>query len=459
MHDRFARHDDRAPQGVLRWLVAVALAVVSLAAIAATPIDTIVVRLRDDSASAGAATLATADRNALISSLRSTFSLVDRTREGAYVLQFTTPLALDAARAAVNRARLLPQVLYANFEDPGGTAADPALARATFARHPPVTRMIVKYRDAALVAGALHNLPLPAANLDQLTTVAGQPIALERAMSGGAYVVRLFQALPVDQAASLASQLESDQTIDYAVPDLVKQPLRVPNDPLYSSQWNYMSPPGEMGGANLPPAWDRTTGAANIVIAVIDTGSLPGHPDLAGRYVGGYDFIANVLVANDGDARDADPSDPGDWITSAESASGFFAGCPVQNSSFHGTHVAGTIGAASNNATGVAGINWVSRILPVRVLGKCGGFTSDIVDAIRWAVGIAVPGVPANPNPARVLNMSFGGYACDINGANCACDAASQSAIDDAVAAGAIPVVAAGNSNRPAVESSPGDCN
>jgi len=153
MRDRLARHDDRAARQLLRWLVAVALAAVSLAAVAATPIDTIVVRLRDDTASAGGATLATDDRNALISSLRSTFSLVDRAREGAYVLQFTTPLALDAACAAVNRARLLPQVLYANFEDPGGTAADPAFAQETLARHPAMTRMIVKYGDAALVVG------------------------------------------------------------------------------------------------------------------------------------------------------------------------------------------------------------------------------------------------------------------------------------------------------------------
>src|SRR4029079_18333868 len=133
-------------------------------------------------------------------------------------------------------------------------------------------------------------------------------------------------------------------------------------------------------------------------------------------------------VANDGGGRDANGADPGDWITAQESATGFFTGCPVSNSSFHGTHVAGTIGAASNNGTGVAGINWVSKILPVRVLGKCGGYTSDIVDGIRWAVGLPVPGIPLNPTPARVLNMSFGGYACTSSGV-CECDAASQSAI------------------------------
>ena len=102
------------------------------------------------------------------------------------------------------------------------------------------------------------------------------------------------------------------------------QPLLVPNDPLYSSQWHYMSPPLEKGGVNLPPAWDLTTGNASIVVAVIDTGSLAAHPDLAGRYVGGYDFISTPQIANDGDGRDSNPADPGDWITAAENALGLF---------------------------------------------------------------------------------------------------------------------------------------
>jgi serine protease len=214
-------------------------------------------------------------------------------------------------------------------------------------------------------------------------------------MSGGAYVFRILRALPVDQAQSLASFLETDPSIEYVEPDLLMQPVLLPNDPMLASQWHYLGPPGEMGGVNLPPAWNITTGSASIVAAVIDTGSLPGHPDLAGRFAGGYDFIGDALVANDGNGRDADPSDPGDWITAAENLAGYFQGCPARNSTFHGTHVAGTIGAASDNATGVAGVNWVSRILPLRVLGKCGGYTSDIADAIRWAAGLLVPGVPS----------------------------------------------------------------
>jgi serine protease len=112
--------------------------------------------------------------------------------------------------------------------------------------------------------------------------------------------------------------------------------------------------------------------------------------------------------------------------------------------------VAGTIGAASNNGVGVAGLNWVSPIVPVRVLGKCGGYTSDIVDGMRWAAGLAVSGVPANANPARVLNLSLGGSG--------ACGSTYQGAINDINAAGAIVVVAAGNSNANAANHRPANC-
>ncbi|MEO8305539.1 MAG: S8 family peptidase, partial [Betaproteobacteria bacterium] len=462
MQPTIARHWsplDRLRRGLVA-AIALLCAVVPGAPIAAPPsIDTIVVKLRADAASGNSATLAASDRDALLASLRSAFSIVGHTREGAYLLQLAAPLAIDDARASINRARLLPQVLYVNVEDPGGASADPTGARAALARHPPVFRLIVKYRDASISAGAARNDALPTGNLDRLAGRAGQPVAQQRAMAGGAYVVRLFQSLPVDQAGLLARSLENDPAIEYAVPDLRKMPLLVPNDPLYTSQWHYMSPPSEPGGVNLPPAWSITTGAPSIAVAVLDTGSLALHPDLAGRYTGGYDFISDAQVGNDGDARDPNPADPGDWITSAENAAGLFQGCGARNSTFHGTHVAGTIGAASNNLTGVTGINWVSKIVPIRVLGKCGGYTSDIADGVRWAAGLAVPGVPANANPARVMNLSLGGYACDINGLNCHCEAVMQDAIDAAVAAGSVVVVAAGNSNRPATETSPANCN
>jgi subtilisin family serine protease len=237
--------------------------------------------------------------------------------------------------------------------------------------------------------------------------------------------------------------------VEYAEPDAILQHTLIPNDPQYSNQWHYFAPSAGNYGINAPAAWDITTGSASIVAAVIDTG-ITNHADLIGRTVPGYDFISDPLVANDGDGRDSDPSDPGDWITAAD-ASGYFAGCAITNSSWHGTHTAGTIGAASNNSLGVAGINWNSKILPVRVLGKCGGYTSDIVDGMRWAAGLTVSGVPNNANPAKVINLSLGGSG--------ACSTTSQNAIDAITAAGTTVVVSAGNSNADASGFNPANCN
>jgi subtilisin family serine protease len=181
-------------------------------------------------------------------------------------------------------------------------------------------------------------------------------------------------------------------------------------------------------------------------VAVIDTG-ITDHPDLTGRWVGGYDFIADMPTANDGNGRDNDPHDPGDWVT----ANMCGPGEPAESSSWHGTHVAGTIGAASNNGVGVAGINWVSPIVPIRVLGRCGGFTSDIVDGMRWAAGLTVSGVPANTNPAKVLNLSLGGGG--------SCGSTYQNAINAINGVGAIVVVSAGNSNANAANYQPASCN
>ena len=154
----------------------------------------------------------------------------------------------------------------------------------------------------------------------------------------------------------------------------------------------------------------------------------------------------NLNVANDGNGRDSDPHDPGDWVFTGDCP--FYT--PNKPSSWHGTHVAGTIGARSNNGVGVAGVNWVSPIVPVRVLGKCGGYSSDIADGIRWAAGLSVAGVPANPYPARVLNLSLGGQH--------PCYSFLQNAITNANAAGAVVVVSAGNSNQNAAAFSPASC-
>jgi subtilisin family serine protease len=162
--------------------------------------------------------------------------------------------------------------------------------------------------------------------------------------------------------------------------------------------------------------------------------------------VGGYDFISDAFVANDGDGRESNAQDPGDWNTAGQ--------CPpdpgAYPSSWHGTHVAGTIAAVSNNGSGVAGVAFGARVLPLRVLGRCGGYTSDIADAIVWASGGSVSGVPANSNVAKVVNLSLGGAG--------ACDTTTQNAINSARTRGTVIVVAAGNENQNASNSSPANC-
>jgi serine protease len=217
--------------------------------------------------------------------------------------------------------------------------------------------------------------------------------------------------------------------------------LATPNDPGYSLQWHYFE---AAGGINAPAAWDLSTGSG-VVVAVIDTGYRP-HADLVANIVPGHDMIIDTLVSNDGDGRDSDALDPGDWTTA-----GLCSLLSVAtNSSWHGTHVAGTIAAVANNANGVAGVAYGAKVQPVRALGRCGGYTSDIADGIVWASGGAVASLPLNLTPARVINLSLGGSG--------ACGATTLAAIDGARDRGAVVVVAAGNSNVNASNSSPANC-
>ena len=214
-------------------------------------------------------------------------------------------------------------------------------------------------------------------------------------------------------------------------------------------QWYLRAPAGELQSAvNAEAAWDLATGSAGVVVAVIDTGVLADHLDLAGQVLPGYDMVSDVPSANDGNGRDADASDPGDWITAAEDSApnGDFHNCGVDSSSWHGTKIAGIIGAAANNGLGMAGTAWGVKILPVRVLGKCGGYDSDIQAGMRWAAGLNVPGVPANPNPARIVNLSLGGSG------DCNASTGYPAVIAELQAAGTAVVAAAGNSAGHAVE-------
>jgi len=275
-------------------------------------------------------------------------------------------------------------------------------------------------------------------------------VQVERTLSDGAAVLSIGQRIASGDAAALAQAFAADGDVDYAEPD---HPMRIrdtPSDPAYNQQW-YLSDASV--GINTPPAWTRTKGSPTVVTAVLDTGYRP-HPDLVGNLLPGYNFISNINTSNNGQTRGTDATDPGDWVTQQEldDANGPYYHCASEpsTSSWHGTRVMGVIGANANNGIGVAGVSWLGRILPVRVLGKCGGKTSDIADAMRWAAGIPVAGVATNPNPAKVINLSLGGVG--------ACSATFQQAIDDVNAKGVTVVVAAGNDGLSTAFDQPANC-
>src|SRR5687768_504343 len=315
-----------------------------------------------------------------------------------------------------------------------GTAAMAADANFT-------DRIIVKYRavpaTAAAQATQARGAELSAARF-------GVAMSRVRTTALGSQVLRADRRLSLAEAERLAADIAaSDPNVEYAEPDRIMRRTLTPNDTRYNEQWHYFE---STGGINAPAAWDKSTGAG-VVVAVIDTGYRP-HADLAANLLPGYDFIGDTFVANDGNGRDSDASDPGDWINAGECGPGDPA--TFESSSWHGTHVAGTIAAVTNNANGVAGVAFNARVVPARVLGKCGGYTSDIADAIVWTSGGTVSGVPANANPAKVLSISLGGGG--------SCGATTQNAINSARSRGAAVVVAAGNENINASNATPANC-
>ena len=308
-----------------------------------------------------------------------------------------------------------------------------------------VQRIIVKFRGHGVGAATINAQRAPVISMRELSDSVGVELNFYRDMSTGAKVLSLPQAMPLAEVESITKKIAADPAVEYAEPDYRMYPHAVPNDPQFSSQWHLTD---YLGGINAPAAWDISTGSSNTVVAVLDSGRT-AHPDLDARMLPGYDFITNPLAANDSDGRDSDASDSGDWVTAADKTALKDTTCDLRDSSWHGTLVAGVIGASAQNGRDTAGIDWAARILPVRVLGKCGGDTSDIADAMMWAAGNTVQGVPDNPNPAKVLNLSLGSEET--------CPSTFQNVVTQLVASGKIIVVSAGNENN-ANDHAPASC-
>ncbi|PPT75246.1 peptidase S8 [Xanthomonas arboricola pv. populi] len=305
-------------------------------------------------------------------------------------------------------------------------------------------KFIVTYKDGSTA------LASPTALSTSLRTAAravpakaGKALGLNsvRRLALGPELVKTDRALDRAEAETLMRQLASDPNVQSVEVDQILHATLTPNDTRLSEQWAFGT---TNAGLNIRPAWDKSTGA-NVVVAVIDTG-ITTHADLNANILPGYDFISDATTARDGNGRDSNPADEGDWYAANECGTGI----PAATSSWHGTHVAGTVAAVTNNTTGVAGTAYNAKVVPVRVLGKCGGSLSDIADAIVWSSGGSVSGVPANANPAEVINMSLGGGG--------ACSTTMQNAISGAVSRGTTVVVAAGNDSANVSGSLPANC-
>jgi serine protease len=361
------------------------------------------------------------------------------------------------------------------------TAGNSVTKSIKFRARPQSIKYIQANTSDADVAGLAQRTRLPMLGSRQVTP-SMHVVFLQKTLYG-AEVNKALKALRADPAVQFA---EIDQRrYAHALPD---DPLFVPT-PGATGQW-YMQTPSatvvmpdgvtptqDLSATDAVSAWAITTGSSGTVIADVDTGVRFDHPDLlragfGGRLLPGYDFVdqdysrtspynalGTFLIANDGDGWDPDPSDPGDWVSSTDLKNAMFppADCgdptshgPV-NSSWHGMRVVGVLGALTNNGNGIAGMTWNPYILPVRALGKCGGYDSDIIAGIQWAAGMSVAGVPDNPYPADIINLSLGGSG------SCGADYTDLfSGPNGLIAMGVLVVASAGNEGGPV--DAPGNC-
>lgn len=308
----------------------------------------------------------------------------------------------------------------------------------------PTGRLIIKYTTAEQP----WQTPRGSKRIVRSEILKGQHLTLERKLSDTHELVKTGSSHNTsDELKAQANNLNLQSNIEYASVEYRRYPLLQPNDPLYQGTQS----PGNQSylydgdySVHAPGAWDITTGSPTSVIAIVDTGVLPDHPDIADRSVTnlGYDFVSadgpgDFYSANDGDGRDPNPTDPGD-------------GCNGGSSSWHGTSVASVAAGNSNNSIGLTSIDWNARLLHARALGICGGTDADIIDAIRWSAGLSVTGIPDNPTPANVVNLSLGGLT--------ECTKAWQEVIDELTERNVVFVMAAGNESRNALRSSPANC-
>jgi serine protease len=307
-----------------------------------------------------------------------------------------------------------------------------------------VSSLIVKPHAEA---GARLSSALQAFDAKGLSKSALVSLTVGRPMSGKAHVLKLEQPVTLSEARVIAARLmHNDPSLEYAEPDRMVYPLTTPTDPGYGNQWHYFAPNGttNKGGANLPLAWDVTKGSPSVVVALIDNGYRP-HIDFP-QLLPGFDFITDPVAAHDGDGRDADAQDPSDAVVAGECG----VGKPARTGHWHGTFMLGLLGAVMNNGQGGTGVAPNAGIVPVRVVGKCGGLTSDVVDGMRWAAGLSVAGVPANLTPAKVMSISIGAPG--------ACGSTFQAAVTDIVNAGTVIAVATGNGNLTNGVEAPANC-
>lgn len=301
-------------------------------------------------------------------------------------------------------------------------------------------QVIVQFKSASGFAGS-------AVQHGDRARVLSARLGVKVELRNGPAPQMLIATVPGMSAEALAQELAGQPEVEFAQVDGKASAQMVPNDPLFARQW-LLRNSGQAAVTRAEAAWDITTGSPDARVAVLDTGVLADHPDLANRFIVGapgvnsrflgYDFVSpdkntdgtlDFVGANDGDGWDADATDPGAPISSKKDAA---------TSNWHGTLASGVIAASGNNGTGIAGVNWNGTIVPVRVLdGYGGGKITDIIAGMRWAAGLAVPGVPSNPYPVRILNMSLG--------ANTSCSPAVQATVDELVAKDVVIIAAAGN--------------